>query len=219
MNGRNHHQCSRKFKWADGKTILEAPARTGTAFGFEGNDEETASSFGRSSHADTDRKTLDLADQTIGPSCGRWRVPGERQSDACDGTIMIHRLHDERYQRWRNAPTSVGRKEPSSCPTKSGTRISDSSSMFWESRIRAFFASPFVSTGRTTTDSPKSPVPDGPWRTSAPYASSLSGAADNRWGGRDKRKDIHRKKERSWERNQPHTHAVRTAWTSTTRPT
>lgn len=176
MNGRNHHQCSRKFKWAGGKTILEAPARTGTAFGFEGNDEETASSFGRSSHADTDRKTLDLADQTIGPSCGRWRVPGERQSDASDG-------------------------------------------MFWESRIRAFFASPFVSTGRTTTDSPKSPVPDGPWRTSAPYASSLSGAADNRWGGRDKRKDIHRKKERSWERNQPHTHAVRTAWTSTTRPT
>ena len=170
-------------------------------------------------YADTDRKTLDLADQTIGPSCGRWRVPGERQSDASDGTIMIHRLHDERYQRWRNAPTSVGRKEPSSCPTKSGTRISDSSSMFWESRIRAFFASPFVSTGRTTTDSPKSPVPDGPWRTSAPYASSLSGAADNRWGGRDKRKDIHRKKERSWERNQTHTHAVRTAWTSTTRPT
>ena len=92
MNGRNHHQCSRKFKWAGGKTILEAPARTGTAFGFEGNDEETASSFGRSSHADTDRKTLDLADQTIGPSCGRWRVPGERQSDASDGTIMIHRL-------------------------------------------------------------------------------------------------------------------------------
>lgn len=164
-------------------------------------------------------KTLDLADQTIGPSCGRWRVPGERQSDASDETIMIHRLHDERYQRWRNAPTSVGRKEPSSCPTKSGTRISDSSSMFWESRIRAFFASPFVSTGRTTTDSPKSPVPDGPWRTSAPYASSLSGAADNRWGGRDKRKDIHRKKERSWERNQTHTHTVRTAWTSTTRPT
>lgn len=219
MNGRNHHQCSRKFKWAGGKTILEAPARTGTAFGFEGNDEETASSFGRSSHADTDRKTLDLAAQTIGPSCGRWRVPGERQSDASDGTIMIHRLHDERYQRWRNAPTSVGRKEPSSCPTKSGTRISDSSSMFWESRIRAFFASPFVSTGRTTTDSPKSPVPDGPWRTSAPHASSLSGMADNRWGGRDKRKDIHRKKERSWERNQTHTHAVRTAWTSTTRPT
>jgi hypothetical protein len=62
-------------------------------------------------------------------------------------------------------------------------------------------------------------VPDAPWRTSAPYASSLSGAADNRWGGRDKRKDIHRKKERSWERNQTHTHAVRTAWTSTTRPT
>lgn len=79
MNGRTHHQCSRKFKWAGGKTILEAPARTGTAFGFEGNDEETASSFGRSSHADTDRKTLDLAAQTIGPSCGRWRVPGERQ--------------------------------------------------------------------------------------------------------------------------------------------
>lgn len=219
MNGRNHHQCSRKFKWAGGKTILEAPARTGTAFGFEGNDEETASSFGRSSHADTDRKTIDLADQTIGPSCGRWRVPGERQSDASDGTIMIHRLHDERYQRWRNAPTSVGRKEPSSCPTKSGTRISDSSSMFWESRIRAFFASPFVSTGRTTTDSPKSSVTDGPWRTSAPYASSLSGAADNRWGGRDKRKDIHREKERSWERNQTHTHTIRTAWTSTTRPT
>lgn len=120
---------------------------------------------------------------------------------------------------FENATISVDRKEPSSCPTKSGTRISDSSSMFWESRIRAFFASPFVSTGRTTTDSPKSPVPDGPWRTSAPHASSLSGAADNRWGGRDKRKDIHRKKERSWERNQPHTHAVRTAWTSTTRPT
>lgn len=45
MNGRNHHQCSRKFKWAGGKTILEAPARTGTTFGFEGNDEETASSL------------------------------------------------------------------------------------------------------------------------------------------------------------------------------
>lgn len=111
MNGRNHHQCSRKFKWAGGKTILEAPARTGTAFGFEGNDEEAASSFGRSSHADTDRKTLDLADQTI------------------------------------------------------------------------------------------------------------SGAADNRRGGRDKRKDIHKKKEQSWERNQTHTHTIRTAWTSTTRPT
>lgn len=72
---------------------------------------------------------------------------------------MIHRLNDERDQRWQNLIV--------------GFLIHASRGIVRHDGQHEYTA-----------------VPDGPWRTSAPYASSLSGAADNRWGGRDKRKDI-----------------------------
>lgn len=138
----------------------------------------TASSLGHTSHAN----------QTESPTRTGGRVTIERKPDEGDGPAVIHRLNDERDQRWQNL-------------------------------IAGFLIHASRGIVRHDGQHEYTAVPDGPWRTSAPYASSLSGMADNRWGGRDKRKDIHRKKERSWERNQTHTHTIRTAWTSTTRPT
>lgn len=165
--------------------MLEAPARGGRISDLADGQgrilrlhDLTASSLGHTSHAN----------QTESPTRTGGRVTIERKPDEGDGPAVIHRLNDERDQRWQNLIA--------------GFLIHASSGIVRHDGQHEYTA-----------------VPDGPWRTSAPYASSLSGAADNRWGGRDKRKDIHRKKEQSWERNQTHTHTIRTAWTSTTRPT
>lgn len=165
--------------------MLEAPARGGRISDLADGQgrilrlhDIAASSLGHTFHAN----------QTESPTRTGGRVTIERKPDEGDGPAVIHRLNDERDQRWQNLIA--------------GFLIHASRGIVHHDGQHEYTA-----------------VPDAPWRTSAPYASSLSGAADNGWGGRDKRKDIHRKKERSWERNQPHTHAVRTAWTSTTRPT
>lgn len=165
--------------------MLEAPARGGRISDLADGQgrilrlhDLTASSLGHTSHAN----------QTESPTRTGGRVTIERKPDEGDGPAVIHRLNDERDQRWQNLIA--------------GFLIHASRGIVHHDGQHEYTA-----------------VPDAPWRTSAPYASSLSGMADNRWGGRDKRKDIHRKKERSWERNQTHTHTIRTAWTSTTRPT
>ena len=165
--------------------MLEAPARGGRISDLADGQgrilrlhDIAASSLGHTSHAN----------QTESPTRTGGRVTIERKPDEGDGPAVIHRLNDERDQRWRNL-------------------------------IAGFLIHASRGIVRHDGQHEYTAVPDGPWRTSAPYASSLSGMADNRWGGRDKRKDIHRKKERSWERNQTHTHTIRTAWTSTTRPT
>lgn len=165
--------------------MLEAPARGGRISDLADGQgrilrlhDLTASSLGHTSHAN----------QTESPTRTGGRVTIERKPDEGDGPAVIHRLNDERDQRWQNL-------------------------------IAGFLIHASRGIVRHDGQHEYTAVPDGPWRTSAPYASSLSGAADNRRSGRDKRKDIHRKKERSWERNQTHTHTIRTAWTSTTRPT
>lgn len=165
--------------------MLEAPARGGRISDLADGQgrilrlhDLTASSLGHTFHAN----------QTESPTRTGGRVTIERKPDEGDGPAVIHRLNDERDQRWQNL-------------------------------IAGFLIHASRGIVRHDGQHEYTAVPDGPWRTSAPHASSLSGMADNRWGGRDKRKDIHRKKERSWERNQTHTHTVRTAWTSTTRPT
>lgn len=165
--------------------MLEAPARGGRISDLADGQgrilrlhDLTASSLGHTSHAN----------QTESPTRTGGRVTIERKPDEGDGPAVIHRLNDERDQRWQNL-------------------------------IAGFLIHASRGIVRHDGQHEYTAVPDGPWRTSAPYASSLSGAADNRWGGRDKRKDIHREKEQSWERNQTHTHTIRTAWTSTTRPT
>ena len=165
--------------------MLEAPARGGRISDLADGQgrilrlhDLTASSLGHTSHAN----------QTESPTRTGGRVTIERKPGEGDGPAVIHRLNDERDQRWQNL-------------------------------IAGFLIHASRGIVRHDGQHEYTAVPDGPWRTSAPYASSLSGAADNRWGGRDKRKDIHRKKEQSWERNQTHTHTIRTAWTSTTRPT
>lgn len=165
--------------------MLEAPARGGRISDLADGQgrilrlhDITASSLGHTSHAN----------QTESPTRTGGRVTIERKPDEGDGPAVIHRLNDERDQRWQNL-------------------------------IAGFLIHASRGIVRHDGQHEYTAVPDAPWRTSAPYASSLSGAADNRRGGRDKRKDIHRKKEQSWERNQTHTHTIRTAWTSTTRPT
>lgn len=154
--------------------MLETPARGGRISDLADGQgrilrlhDLTASSLGHTSHAN----------QTESPTRTGGRVTIERKPDEGDGPAVIHRLNDERDQRWQNLIV--------------GFLIHASRGIVRHDGQHEYTA-----------------VPDGPWRTSAPYPSSLSGAADNRWGGRDKRKDIHRKKERSWERNQTHTHAV-----------
>ena len=149
----------------------------------------TASSLGHTSHANPDRKPINVANQTESPTRTGGRVTIERKPDEGDGPAVIHRLNDERDQRWQNLIV--------------GFLIHASRGIVRHDGQHEYTA-----------------VPDGPWRTSAPYPSSLSGAADNRWGGRDKRKRTSTGKGADHgKRNQTHTHAVRTAWTSTTRPT
>ena len=183
--------------------MLEAPARGGRISDLADGQgrilrlhDLTASSLGHTSHAN----------QTESPTRTGGRVTIERKPDEGDGPAVIHRLNDERDQRWQNLIVGF------LIHASRGIVHHDGQHEYTAVLCGPQAAMPF-DLGTDTA------VPDAPWRTSAPYASSLSGAADNRWGGRDKRKDIHRKKERSWERNQTHTHTIRTAWTSTTRPT
>lgn len=136
--------------------MLEAPARGGRISDLADGQgrilrlhDLTASSLGHTSHAN----------QTESPTRTGGRVTIERKPDEGDGPAVIHRLNDERDQRWQNLIV--------------GFLIHASRGIVRHDGQHEYTA-----------------VPDAPWRTSAPYASSLSGAADNRWGGRDKRKDI-----------------------------
>ncbi len=138
--------------------MLEAPARGGRISDLADGQgrilrlhDLTASSLGHTSHAN----------QTESPTRTGGRGAIERKPDEGDGPAVIHRLNDERDQRWQNL-------------------------------IAGFLIHASRGIVRHDGQHEYTAVPDGPWRTSAPYASSLSGAADNRWGGRDKRKDIHR---------------------------
>lgn len=62
----------------------------------------TASSLGHTSHANLDRKPINVANQTESPTCTGGRVTIERKPDEGDGPAVIHRLNDERDQRWQN---------------------------------------------------------------------------------------------------------------------
>ncbi len=134
--------------------MLEAPARGGRISDLADGQgrilrlhDLTASSLGHTSHAN----------QTESPTRTGGRVTIERKPDEGDGPAVIHRLNDERDQRWQNL-------------------------------IAGFLIHASRGIVRHDGQHEYTAVPDGPWRTSAPYASSLSGAADNRRGGRDKRK-------------------------------
>ena len=80
------------------------------------------------SHADTDRKTLDLADQTIGPSCGRilsdevwnthirqfFNVLGKQDTGFLRLTLRQHRADNHRFTQitragWPLADISAAR--------------------------------------------------------------------------------------------------------------
>lgn len=122
--------------------MLEAPARGGRISDLADGQGRilrlhglTASSLGHTSHAN----------QTESPTRTGGRVTIERKPDEGDGPAVIHRLNDERDQRWQNL-------------------------------IVGFLI--HVSRGIVRHDGQHeyTAVPDGPWRTSAPYASSLSGA-------------------------------------------
>lgn len=122
--------------------MLEAPARGGRISDLADGQgrilrlhDLTASSLGHTSHAN----------QTESPTRTGGRVTIERKPDEGDGPAVIHRLNDEREQRWQNL-------------------------------IVGFLI--HVSRGIVRHDGQHeyTAVPDGPWRTSAPYASSLSGA-------------------------------------------
>ncbi len=62
----------------------------------------TASSLGHTSHANPDRKPINVANQTESPTRTGGRVTIERKPDDGDGQAVIHRLNDERDQRWQN---------------------------------------------------------------------------------------------------------------------
>lgn len=122
--------------------MLEAPARGGRISDLADGQgrilrlhDLTASSLGHTFHAN----------QTESPTRTGGRVTIERKPDEGDGPAVIHRLNDERDQRWQNL-------------------------------IVGFLI--HVSRGIVRHDGQHeyTAVPDGPWRTSAPYASSLSGA-------------------------------------------
>ena len=122
--------------------MLEAPARGGRISDLADGQgrilrlhDLTASSLGHTSHAN----------QTESPTRTGGRVTIERKPDEGVGPAVIHRLNDERDQRWQNL-------------------------------IVGFLI--HVSRGIVRHDGQHeyTAVPDGPWRTSAPYASSLSGA-------------------------------------------
>lgn len=129
--------------------MLEAPARGGRISDLADGQgrilrlhDLTASSLGHTSHAN----------QTESPTRTGGRVTIERKPDEGDGPAVIHRLNDERDQRWQNL-------------------------------IAGFLIHASRGIVRHDGQHEYTAVPDGPWRTSAPYASSLSGMADNRWAG------------------------------------
>lgn len=62
----------------------------------------TASSLGHTSHANPDRKPINVANQTESPTRTGGGVTIERKPDDGDGQAVIHRLNDERDQRWQN---------------------------------------------------------------------------------------------------------------------
>lgn len=79
--------------------MLEAPARGGRISDLADGQgrilrlhDLTASSLGHTSHAN----------QTESPTRTGGRVTIERKPDEGDGPAVIHRLNDERDQRWRN---------------------------------------------------------------------------------------------------------------------
>lgn len=122
--------------------MLEAPARGGRISDLADGQGRilrlhglTASSLGHTSHAN----------QTESPTRTGGRVTIERKPDEGDGPAVIHRLNDERDQRWQNLIV--------------GFLIHASRGIVRHDGQHEYTA-----------------VPDGPWRTSAPYASSLSGA-------------------------------------------
>lgn len=79
--------------------MLEAPARGGRISDLADGQgrilrlhDLTASSLGHTSHAN----------QTESPTRTGGRVTIERKPDEGDGPAVIHRLNDERDQRWQN---------------------------------------------------------------------------------------------------------------------
>lgn len=89
--------------------MLEAPARGGRISDLADGQgrilrlhDLTASSLGHASHANPDRKPINVANQTESPTCTGGRVTIERKPDEGDGPAVIHRLNDERDQRWQN---------------------------------------------------------------------------------------------------------------------
>lgn len=62
----------------------------------------TASSLGHASYANPDRKPINVADQSERPTRAGGSVTIERQPDESNDPAVIHRLHDERDQRWQN---------------------------------------------------------------------------------------------------------------------
>ena len=89
--------------------MLEVPARGGRISDLADGQgrilrlhDITASSLGHASHANPDRKPINVANQTESPTRTGGRVTIERKPDEGDGPAVIHRLNDERYQRWRN---------------------------------------------------------------------------------------------------------------------
>lgn len=89
--------------------MLEAPARGGRISDLADGQgrilrlhDLTASSLGHTSHANPDRKPINVANQTESPTRTGGRVTIERKPDEGDGPAVIHRLNDERDQRWQN---------------------------------------------------------------------------------------------------------------------
>ncbi len=92
-----------------GAAVFEAPARGCRISDLKDGQgrilrlrDITTSSLGYASHADTNRKAVNVTDQSEGPTRAGGRFTIERQSDESDSTAVIHRLHDERDQRWQN---------------------------------------------------------------------------------------------------------------------
>lgn len=84
--------------------MLEAPARGGRISDLADGQgrilrlhDIAASSLGHTSHANPDRKPINVANQTESPTRTGGRVTIERKPDEGDGPAVIHRLNDERY--------------------------------------------------------------------------------------------------------------------------
>ena len=81
--------------------MLEAPARGGRISDLADGQgrilrlhDITASSLGHTSHANPDRKPINVANQTESPTRTGGRVTIERKPDEGDGPAVIHRLND-----------------------------------------------------------------------------------------------------------------------------